>query len=133
MRICMVSQALPYLPSRGGFRLYGANLMRHLSRRHSIDLISLLEDGDKDHFDWPRRYCSDVLAVPNANGNIVRRLANVSSAYLRGRPFVGAKEIAGALRAGVAAGGWDVLHVEGAYAGGLVPSDLPIPKVLSLH
>jgi glycosyltransferase involved in cell wall biosynthesis len=26
-----------------------------------------------------------------------------------------------------------VLHVEGGYAGGLVPPDLPIPKVLSLH
>src|SRR6266481_4320830 len=102
MNIGFVSQALPYLPSRGGFRLYGANLMRHLSQRHTIELISLLEEGDGDHLDWPRQYCSDVLTVPKANGNIVRRLANVTSAYLWGRPLVGAKEIAAALRAGVA-------------------------------
>jgi glycosyltransferase involved in cell wall biosynthesis len=133
MRICFLSQALPYLPSRGGFRLYGANLMRHLSQRHNIELISLLEDGDEDHLDWPRQYCSDVLAVPKVNANIVRRLANVSSGYLWGRPLVGAREIAAPLQAGVASGRWDVLHVEGAYAGGLVPVDLPIPKVLSLH
>src|ERR1700687_672767 len=133
MNIGIVSQALPFLPSRGGFRLYGANLMRHLSQRHTIELISLLEDGDEEHLDWPRQYCSDVLAVPNTNLNVVRRLANVASAYLWVRPLVGAKEIATMLRAGVAARRWDVLHVEGAYAGGLVPSDLPIPKVLSLH
>src|ERR1700676_4756004 len=133
MRICFLSQALPHLPSRGGFRLYGANLIRHLSQRHTIELISLLEDGDKDHLDWPRQYCSEVLTIPKANVNIVRRIANVSSAYLWGKPLVGAKEIAAALRAGVAAGRWDVLHVEGAYVGGLVPPDLPIPKVLSLH
>lgn len=107
--------------------------MRHLSQRHTIELISLLEDGDQNHLDWPRQYCNDVLTVPKANVNIVRRLVNISYAYSWGRPLVGAKAIAAALRDGVAAGRWDVLHVEGAYAGGLVPLDLPIPKVLSLH
>jgi glycosyltransferase involved in cell wall biosynthesis len=28
---------------------------------------------------------------------------------------------------------WDVLHVEGGYAGGLIPPNLPIPRILSLH
>src|SRR3990172_4601833 len=45
MIVSFVSQALPYLPSRGGFRLYGGNLIRHLSRRHEIHLISLLVEG----------------------------------------------------------------------------------------
>lgn len=133
MNIGFVSQALPYLPSHGGFRLYGANLIRQLSQRHPIDLVSLLEDGDKDHLDWPRQYCRSVSYVPKARGSVARRFANVSSSYLRGRPLVGAKEIAAAIRTGVAERKWDVLHVEGAYAGGLVPPDLPIPKVLSLH
>lgn len=31
MKIGVVSRALPYLPSRGGFRLYGGNLIRRLS------------------------------------------------------------------------------------------------------
>ncbi len=44
MNIGLVSQALPYLPSRGGFRLYGGNLIRHLSRRHQIHLVSMLID-----------------------------------------------------------------------------------------
>lgn len=133
MRLCFLSQTLPYLPSNGGFRLYGANLIRHLSQRHAVELVSLLEEDDENHLDWPRQYCSDVLGVPKANGSVPRRFANISSAYLRGRPFAGRKEIATALRAGVAGGRWDVLHVEGGYAGGLVPPDLPIPRVLSLH
>jgi polysaccharide biosynthesis protein PslH len=31
------------------------------------------------------------------------------------------------------AGDWDVLHVEGAYAAGIVPPGLPVAKILSLH
>jgi glycosyltransferase involved in cell wall biosynthesis len=37
------------------------------------------------------------------------------------------------LLAGTRARQWDVLHVEGGFAGGLVDSSLPIAKVLSLH
>src|SRR6266404_2035750 len=102
MKIVLLSQALPYLPSRGGFRLYGANLIHHLSQRHTIELISLLEEGDGDHLDWPRQYCSAVSTIPKAKGSILGRLANVCSAYLRGRPLKGRKRVAVALRAGVA-------------------------------
>jgi glycosyltransferase involved in cell wall biosynthesis len=133
MRICFLSQALPYLPSRGGFRLYGANLIRHLAQRHTIELISFLEPGDEEHLDWPRPYCGSIQCFPLPNGGVVRRFANVSSAYVWGRPLAGRKEVAAALRAGVAAGRWDVLHVEGTVVGGLVPVDLPVPRVLSLH
>ncbi len=94
MRICFFAQAVPYLPSPGGFRLYGANLIRQLSQRHSIELISLLEEGDEDHLDWPRRYCCVVSAIPKRNGSFLRRVANVSSAYLWGRPLAGREEIA---------------------------------------
>src|SRR5688572_32346188 len=64
MRIGLVSQALPYLPARGGFRLYGGNLIRHLSRRHEIHLVSLLIEDDAQHLDWAREYCASVTAIP---------------------------------------------------------------------
>ena len=60
MKIGVVSQALPYLPSRGGFRLYGGNLIRHLARRHEIHLVSMLIEDDADHLDWARRHCASV-------------------------------------------------------------------------
>src|SRR5712691_9989669 len=106
MNIGWISQSLPYLPSRGGFRLYGANLIRQLSQRHTIDLISLLEEGDRDHLDWPRRYCGHVSCVPKSNGSTVQRCANITSAYLWGRPLAGRDAVAAALRAGVASRGW---------------------------
>jgi len=133
MKICLVSEALPYLPSRGGFRLYGANLMRRLSERHSIDLISFLRDDDADHLDWPRPYCASIRTLSSNGVGLPRRLASVISSHLWGKPLVGRKRFQAALQEGMAARQWDVLHVEGAYAAGLIPADLPVAKVLSVH
>ena len=133
MNIGFVSEALPYLPSRGGFRLYGGNLIRCLSRRHTIDLIAFLRDDDEQHLNWPRQYCASVSGLPGNGASMPMRLANVGSAYLWGAPIVGRKQLAARLQEGLAAGRWDVLHVEGEYAGGLISVDLPVAKVLSLH
>lgn len=133
MRIGFVSEALPYLPSRGGFRLYGGNLLRQMSKRHEIDLVAFLQDDDGDHLDWPRPYCKSVRTVGTPETTIGGRALNVASAHLWGAPTAGRGEFRAILREAAAAGKWDVLHVEGAYTGGLVPSDLPTPKVLSVH
>ncbi len=133
MNIGFVSEALPYLPSRGGFRLFGGNLIRCLSQRHTIDLISFLRDEDQQHLEWPEPYCSSVRTLPSDGASLPRRLANVASAHLWGKPLVGRQQLGAMLREGIAAGKWDVLHVEGEYAGGLLPDDLPIAKVLSVH
>ena len=64
MNIGFVSQALPYLPSRGGFRLYGGNLIRQLSRRHQVHLVSLLIEDDMEHLEWAKQYCASVRTIP---------------------------------------------------------------------
>jgi hypothetical protein len=38
-----------------------------------------------------------------------------------------------ALRSGFERKHWDVLHAEGGFVGGIVPSDLPVAKVLAVH
>jgi len=133
MKIGFISEALPYLPSRGGFRLYGGNLIRLLSQRHSIDLISFLRDDDEEHLSWPQQYCASIRTLPKNGTSIPRRLANVASAHLWGKPLVARKQFRALLRDGIATGKWDVLHVEGAYAAGLIPADFPVAIVLSLH
>ena len=131
MKIGFVSQALPYLPSRGGFRLYGGNLIRCLSRRHSIDLVSLLMDDDAEHLDWARQYCASVTTIPvNHRGKLLAPFSALS-ATLSGKPLQQRRPMGRILEARVAE--WDVLHVEGGYAAGIIPPDLPIAKVLSLH
>ena len=133
MNIGFITQALPYLPSRGGFRLYGGNLIKCLSRCHNIDLVSLLQDDDEQHLDWARPYCASVSTIPAHGAGLPRRLANFLSAYLWGKPLHSRAKLGAILRAGLQSSKWDVLHIEGGYAGGLVPAELPIAKVLSLH
>jgi glycosyltransferase involved in cell wall biosynthesis len=130
MKIGLVSEALPYLPCRGGFRLYGGNLIRHLSRRHEIDLVSMLIDDDEGHLEWARQHCASVttIRVPRS-GKLLAPLSAVT-ANLWGRPLQQRREMGAILREKFAR--WDVIHVEGGYPGAIVP-DLPIAKVLSLH
>ena len=130
MKVGLVSQALPYLPSRGGFRLYGGNLIRHLARRHEIHLVSMLIEDDRDHLSWAREYCASVTTVPPSGWGKVIAPASALAAHVWGRPLQQRAAMAQALERQWRT--WDVVHVEGGYAGGIVP-DLPIAKVLSLH
>ncbi len=133
MKIGLMSQALPYLPSRGGFRLYGANLIRWLSRCHEIDLISLLQDDDDEHLEWAQQFCVSTTWVPTQRAPLPQRIANILSSYLRGTPLRYRARLRSILSEGLHRRQWDVLHIEGSFAGSLVPTDLPVAKVLSLH
>jgi len=130
MNIGMVTEELPYLPSAGGFRLYGANLIRGLSRRHRVDLISLVQDGDERHLDWARTYCASVRVIPVKTLGRWSAAASLLSAHLWGKPLRQRAEMAHMLK--TYADDWDVMHVEGEYVGGLLPP-LAFPKILSVH
>jgi len=133
MNIALISQALPYLPSRGGFRLYGANLARCLSKRHRIDLVSLLQDDDDQHLEWPKKYFASIQTIPTANKSFVQRTRSFVSRSVRGIPLNHRAELRAILREGIANRDWDVLHIEGGFMGGIIDQELPIAKVLSLH
>ena len=132
MNIGFISEALPYLPSRGGFRLYGGNLIVRLSRRHHIDLVTLLRDDDADHLQWARQYCDSVTAIP-ARVSVLQKFVNFASTYGFGQALNHRARMFSILRSGFCARKWDVLHIEGEGAGIIVPPDLALPKVLSLH
>jgi len=133
MNIGLLSEALPYLPSVGGFRLYGANLLRRLGARHQIDLVTLLPGSDGAHLDWARPYCRSVHTIPLGPRPLLPRVANLASTYSRGRALYPRREVASALERGRRQGAWDVLHVEGTYAAALVDDSFQIPKILSAH
>jgi glycosyltransferase involved in cell wall biosynthesis len=133
LNIGWISQALPYLPSRGGFRLGGGNLIKQLSRRHRIDLVSMLIEEDAAHLEWPAPYCASVHTIPVRKASLPMQLANAASAHLWGRPLHQRQELDAIVRPLMREHAWDVVHVEGAYAGGILRSDLPIAKVLALH
>jgi glycosyltransferase involved in cell wall biosynthesis len=133
VNVAVFSEALPYLPCREGFRIYAANILRALSPRHQIDLVALLTPEDPPHLDWPAEYCRSVRTVSTRRHEVAARIVNLLSSYVRGRPRHYRADVRSRLREGCRANHWDVLHVEGGFAGGLVPDDLPIPAVLSVH
>jgi glycosyltransferase involved in cell wall biosynthesis len=133
MNIGWISQALPYLPSRGGFRLYGGNLIRQLSRRHRVDLVSLLTDDDASHIDWLRQYCDSVQTIETSAQPLAQRLLNLVSSQIQGKHLHYRRQFNDLIERGIREQHWDVIHVEGGYAGGLVDASLPVAKVLSLH
>src|SRR5579871_3267024 len=131
MRIGWISQMMPYLPARDGFRLYGANLIRELHTSHDIDLVSLVTDEDRRQLAWALRYCRTVLEIKPSASSLAQRIGNAASSYLFGRPRIGRREALEAIKQ--LARKWDLIHVEGALAGGWIPPVLSIPKVISLH
>lgn len=133
MRIGFLSEEVPYLPSRDGFRIHAANLIRCLSSRHAIDLISLQAADDEPYIGWAKQYCASVTTIPKRHQRLPRRLADFFSAYCLGRHLHFREQLRSRLEGGLAHGKWDVFHVEGSFVAGLVPCDLPVPKVLALH
>jgi len=133
MKIAFVTQALPYLPCQDGFRLYAANVLRCLARRHEVDLISFARDGDNAHLDWAREHCATVTTLPINKGKSLLTPLNLLATYAWGRPLEHRKRMASILSEGLRSRQWDLLHVEGGYVGGLIPPNMPVPRVLSLH
>ncbi|MGA2992523.1 MAG: glycosyltransferase [Candidatus Korobacteraceae bacterium] len=133
MNIGFVTEALPYVPSPGGFRLYAANLIRCLSRRHSIHLVSVLRNGDAGHVEWARGFCESVTTVPLQQYSAITRVANVSSGFVRGQLLTGRQRLLQAVDKSSSAGKWEVMHVEGAATGSMVSGNGRLPNVLSIH
>jgi glycosyltransferase involved in cell wall biosynthesis len=133
MKIGWISSELPYLPSKGGFRLVGANLIQQLSRRHQIDLISLLRDEDSQHLDWARQFCASVHGIPLESPGVRRRVANFASGFLWGHYLSNRASLNAVMRPSLEANRWQLLHIEGDFAAGLLPAQLRVANVLSAH
>jgi glycosyltransferase involved in cell wall biosynthesis len=126
MRILLVSEMIPWLPSHDGFRVSPANLIRNLSARHEIHLIALSRGGEsKEQSEWSREYCRSFSIFPSDHGIRARM-----------RAITGATEpsLARFVSAAVAKVRPDVLHLEG---GGLAPllrtASRGLPAILCIH
>ena len=73
MKILLVSEMIPCLPSHDGFRLIPANLIRNLYERHEIHLIALSHgDEPEEQSEWPRAYCKSVSIFRTTHGGRAR-------------------------------------------------------------
>jgi glycosyltransferase involved in cell wall biosynthesis len=126
MRILLVSEMIPWLPSHDGFRVSPANLIRNLSRRHEVHLIALAYGGeDKEQSEWSREYCRS-FSIFRSGGGMRARLRAITSA-----PDASLSDFVGDAVRKIHP---DVVHLEG---GGLAPilgaATQGVPAVLSVH
>lgn len=72
-RILLLTPQLPY-PPRQGTSLRNYNLIAHLARRHTIDLMTLLQPGETLDDDSPlHALCRRIVTAP-APGRIPKLL-----------------------------------------------------------
>jgi glycosyltransferase involved in cell wall biosynthesis len=126
MRILLVSEMIPWLPSHDGFRVSPANLIRNLSRRHEVHLIALSRGGEsKEQSEWSREYCRSFSIFPSDRGMRARMRVMTGAADPSLARFV--SDAVEKFRP-------EVLHLEG---GGLAPllgaAARGVPAVLSVH
>lgn len=130
MKILMVSQAVPFLPCYDGFRVIPAQILRNLSARHDVHLISVSDGSEApEELAWSRRH-----AVSSENISRVKKPRNglLKATALLKTPF---QEIASAVSDTLLSFRPDILHMEGPGLAGLAAM-LPmpsVPRVLSAH
>ncbi len=79
MRILLVSEMIPCLPSHDGFRLIPANLIRNLHERHEIHLVALSYGDEAEQSEWPRAYCKSVSIFRTDHGGRARYRAQTGA------------------------------------------------------
>ena len=125
MKILLVSEMIPCLPSHDGFRLIPANLIRSLCQRHEIHLVALSGEGSERQSEWPRAYCKSVSIFRTQDGGRARLRALTGAVDPLLMRFVGDA---------VARVEPDLLHLEGGGLAALVHSSVGWPPaVLCVH
>jgi glycosyltransferase involved in cell wall biosynthesis len=132
MKILWLSQEPPCLPARNGFALYGASLLRHLAGRHEVDLISFTVPGQETACDWGRKICATATAIPYRSLSLPSRVTSLANQFARGRAMNPRAALEQVVGEDLKRGRWDLVHVEGGYAGGLLGS-IGVPALLSVH
>lgn len=90
MKILILSMTFPYpLVSGGKIRVF--NLIKHLSKRHSIYLLSFIDSKDDlNHIEKIKPYCKKIETVVLLPGIFffLSRLLRGSEVFLKGMPLV---------------------------------------------
>ncbi len=87
MRILYVTYGLPYPPDSGG-RIHDFNIIKNISRHHSVLLISLLENSKEVHsIPMLEKYCELVYVVLKKHRSVWQHFKGVLRCLLTNQPI----------------------------------------------
>jgi glycosyltransferase involved in cell wall biosynthesis len=126
MKILLVSEMIPCLPSHDGFRLIPANLIRNLRDRHDLHLVALSHEGEGDQqSEWPRAHCKSVSIFRTDDDGRARLRAITGAVDPALQRFV--SDAVARLRP-------DLLHLEGGGLAALLQTKAGYPAgILCVH
>lgn len=129
MRILVLTSVVPYPPHGGGHaRMYA--MLRHLSREHTLDLISLARPSEMVHRQALQRLCRQVifLPAPPPRAGLTRWMAALKNLVLL-RAYEADPEIHRAITARLATS-YDLIQVENGFMIPYVASARTVPRIL---
>ena len=129
MKILMLTPYLPYPDSSGG-QIRTQNLLKHLSKKHQITLVSLIKDPQENkNVKHLLKYCQKVMTFQRSATPWT--LKNILKTGFSFNPFLIVRNFAPGVREAVTreleTGHYDLVHAETFYVMPSIPkTDLPI-------
>jgi len=90
MRVLLLTQVLPYPPNSGP-QVKTWNVLKHLTRRHDVTLVSFVRGDQSEAVSRLARLCTQVHTVP-INRSRRRDLLDLARSVISRRPFVIARD-----------------------------------------
>lgn len=131
MKILMLTLYLPYPPNSGG-QIRSYNLIKNLSKKHEITLVSFIKKGEEKYAKEMEKYCKEVLYFYRSDSPF--SLKNILKTGLSLYPFLvmrnfsefGAKKIEQKMKQEK----FDLVHVETFYLKPHISPNISTPVVL---
>lgn len=122
MKILMLTLYLPYPPNSGG-QIRSYNLIKNLSKKHEITLVSFIKRGEEKFADEMRKYCKEVIYFYRSDKPFT--LGNIFETGFSLYPFVVKRNFSSegktALEEKLKKEKFDIIHVETFYLRPHVP------------
>ncbi len=127
----MLTLYLPYPPNSGG-QIRSYNLIKHLSKKHEITLVSFIKKGEEKYASEMKKYCKEVIFFYRSEKPFNFR--NILRTGFSFYPFLVMRNLSSEAQIFLAEKlkqeKFDVIHVETFYLRPHIPANTSVPVVL---
>ena len=139
MKLLIIAQVYPYPPQSGGkIRLY--NLIKHLSKKHEVDLLVLMRESEPPDIEAMKKYCTQVDVIiqkfnpnPKLFNRTLKKIYQLMSTSPSGVILASSAKMQKIVRAKIQTGNFDIVQIEGIGIAQYRPSSTSCKTILSLY